>query len=39
MAKLGVEPGGESPEAFAGLIEREQPLFDAAIKAAGLKRE
>src|SRR5262245_2200086 len=39
LKKLGMEPGGESPEEFAAQITREQPQFDEAIRAAGLKRE
>ncbi len=37
LTKLGVEPGGETPEEFADQIKSEQPKFDAAIKAANLK--
>jgi tripartite-type tricarboxylate transporter receptor subunit TctC len=37
LTKLGVEPGGETPEEFAAQIRSEQPKFDAAIKAANLK--
>ncbi len=37
LAKLGLEPDGNSPEEFAAQIKREQPQFDAAIAAAGLK--
>jgi tripartite-type tricarboxylate transporter receptor subunit TctC len=39
LTKLGVEPNGTSPEEFAALIKRQQPLFDAAIKTAKLKRD
>jgi tripartite-type tricarboxylate transporter receptor subunit TctC len=39
LTKLGIEPTGNSPEEFAALIKRQQPLFDAAIKTAKLKRE
>jgi tripartite-type tricarboxylate transporter receptor subunit TctC len=39
LARLGLEPDGNTPEEFAAQIKREQPQFDAAIKAAGLKQE
>jgi tripartite-type tricarboxylate transporter receptor subunit TctC len=39
LTKLGVEPGGETPAEFAAQIKKEQPQFDAAIRAANLKRE
>jgi tripartite-type tricarboxylate transporter receptor subunit TctC len=39
LAKLGLEPDGNTPEEFAAQIKREQPRFDEAIKAAGLKQE
>ena len=39
LKKLGMEPGGETPEEFAAQITREQPQFDEAIRAAKLKRE
>ena len=39
LAKLGVEAGGETPEEFAAQIRGEQAQFDAAIRAANLKRE
>jgi tripartite-type tricarboxylate transporter receptor subunit TctC len=39
LTALGIEPNGTSPEEFAAQIEREQPLFDDAIKAANLKLE
>ena len=39
LTKLGVEPAGSTPEEFAAQIKREQPLFDAAILTAKLKRE
>ena len=39
LTKLGVEPNGSTPEEFAAQIKREQPLFDAAIQTAKLKRE
>ncbi len=37
LAKLGLEPDGNTPEEFVAQIKREQPQFDAAIAAAGLK--
>jgi tripartite-type tricarboxylate transporter receptor subunit TctC len=37
LHKLGIEPNGTTPEAFAEWIRRDQPLFDAAIAAAQLK--
>jgi tripartite-type tricarboxylate transporter receptor subunit TctC len=39
LTALGIEPGGTTPEEFAALIDKEQPQFDAAIKAANLKPE
>jgi tripartite-type tricarboxylate transporter receptor subunit TctC len=39
LTTLGIEPNGTTPEEFAAQIEREQPRFDAAIKAANLKPE
>jgi tripartite-type tricarboxylate transporter receptor subunit TctC len=39
LTALGIEPNGTTPEAFAHQIATEQPQFDAAIKAADLKRE
>jgi tripartite-type tricarboxylate transporter receptor subunit TctC len=39
LTALGIEPNGTTPEELAALIEREQPQFDAAIKAANLKPE
>lgn len=39
LANLGLEPDGNTPEELAAQIKREQPQFDAAIKAAGLKQE
>lgn len=38
MTRLGIVPGGETPEQFAAQIKRDQPIFDAAIEAAKLKR-
>lgn len=37
LLKLGIEPSGTTPDEFAQTIRREQPLFDAAIKAAAIK--
>ena len=37
LAKLGITPNGTTPEEFAAQIAREQPQFDAAIKAAGIE--
>jgi tripartite-type tricarboxylate transporter receptor subunit TctC len=39
LTALGIEPNGTTPEEFAAQIDREQPQFDAAIKAANLKPE
>ncbi|MFL6797499.1 MAG: Bug family tripartite tricarboxylate transporter substrate binding protein [Xanthobacteraceae bacterium] len=39
LKALGIVPGGNTPEAFAAQIVREQPMYDAAIKAADLKAE
>jgi len=39
LYKLGLEPNGTSPEAFAAQIKREQPQFDDGIKAAGLVQQ
>jgi tripartite-type tricarboxylate transporter receptor subunit TctC len=39
LTTLGIEPNGTTPEEFAAQIDREQPQFDAAIKAANLKPE
>jgi tripartite-type tricarboxylate transporter receptor subunit TctC len=36
LQKLGIEPNGTTPQAFAAQIAREQPQFDAAMKAANL---
>jgi tripartite-type tricarboxylate transporter receptor subunit TctC len=36
LEKLGIEPNGTTPEEFAAQISREQPQFDAALKAANL---
>lgn len=37
LEKLGIEANGTTPEEFVAQIAREQPQFDAAIKAAGLQ--
>lgn len=39
LYKLGLEPNGTSPEAFAVQIKREQPQFDDGVKAAGLEQQ
>jgi tripartite-type tricarboxylate transporter receptor subunit TctC len=39
LTALGIEPKGTTPEEFAAQINREQPQFDAAIRAANLKPE
>src|SRR5712692_3312921 len=39
LTALGIEPNGTTPEEFVAQINREQPQFDAAIKAANLKPE
>jgi hypothetical protein len=39
LTALGIEPNGTTPEELAAQIDREQPQFDAAIKAANLKPE
>jgi tripartite-type tricarboxylate transporter receptor subunit TctC len=36
LTKLGIEPNGTTPKEFAAQIAREQPQFDAAIKAANM---
>jgi len=36
---LGIEANGTTPEEFAAQINREQPEFDDAIKAAKLQPE
>ena len=40
LTALGIEPNGTTPQEFRAQIEREQPQFDGAIKAAnkGLKK-
>jgi tripartite-type tricarboxylate transporter receptor subunit TctC len=38
LTKLGIEPNGTTPKEFVAQIAREQPQFDAAIKAANLKQ-
>jgi tripartite-type tricarboxylate transporter receptor subunit TctC len=37
LTKLGIEPNGTTPKEFSAQIAREQPQFDAAIKAANMK--
>jgi tripartite-type tricarboxylate transporter receptor subunit TctC len=37
LSALGIEPRGTTPEEFRAQIEREQPQFDAAIRAANLQ--
>ena len=37
LDNLGITPNGTTPEEFAAQIAREQPQFDEAIAAAGLK--
>jgi tripartite-type tricarboxylate transporter receptor subunit TctC len=39
LVKLGIEPNGTTPAEFTAVISKEQPLFDAAIKAANVKPE
>jgi len=39
LTALGIEPGGTTPEEFVALINKEQPYFDAAIRAANLQPE
>jgi tripartite-type tricarboxylate transporter receptor subunit TctC len=39
LTKLGIEPGGNNPDEFAAEIRSGQPIFDAAIRAANLKRD
>ncbi|MPZ38316.1 MAG: tripartite tricarboxylate transporter substrate binding protein [Rhizobiales bacterium] len=36
LTKLGIEPNGTTPKEFVAQIAREQPQFDAAIKAANM---
>jgi tripartite-type tricarboxylate transporter receptor subunit TctC len=38
LTKLGIEANGTTPQEFAAQIAREQPQFDAAIKAANMKQ-
>jgi tripartite-type tricarboxylate transporter receptor subunit TctC len=38
LTRLGIEPNGTTPEEFAIRIKKEEPLFDAAIRTANLKR-
>ncbi|MGH6771188.1 MAG: Bug family tripartite tricarboxylate transporter substrate binding protein [Xanthobacteraceae bacterium] len=37
LAKLGIQANGTTPKEFIAQIAREQPQFDAAIKAANMK--
>lgn len=37
LTKLGIQPNGTTPEEAAAQIVREQPQYDAAIKAADMK--
>jgi tripartite-type tricarboxylate transporter receptor subunit TctC len=39
LTALGIQPNGTTPEEFVAQIDREQPQFDAAIKAANLHPE
>jgi tripartite-type tricarboxylate transporter receptor subunit TctC len=39
LHKLGIEPNGTTPSEFVETIRQEQPAFDAAIAAAGLKQQ
>jgi tripartite-type tricarboxylate transporter receptor subunit TctC len=39
LTRLGIEPNGTTPQEFSAQIKREQPQFDAAIKASNLKKE
>lgn len=39
LARLGLEPDGNTPAEFVAQIKREQPQFDAAIAAAGLQQQ
>ena len=38
LTKLGIEANGTTPQEFAAQIAREQPQFDAAIKAANMTK-
>lgn len=38
MAKLGIEPVGNSPDEVAKTIREELPIYEAAVRAAGLNR-
>jgi tripartite-type tricarboxylate transporter receptor subunit TctC len=38
MAKLSLEPVGNAPEEVADIIRRELPIYEAAVTAAGLRR-
>jgi tripartite-type tricarboxylate transporter receptor subunit TctC len=37
LQKLGLEPGGNSPQQFAAMIVDEGKRWRAAVKAAGIK--
>jgi tripartite-type tricarboxylate transporter receptor subunit TctC len=39
LTELGIQPNGTTPEEAAAQIVREQPQFDAAIKAASISRK
>lgn len=39
MIKLGIDPVGNSPAEFAGIIRTEAPLYRDAVKAGGLRSE
>jgi tripartite-type tricarboxylate transporter receptor subunit TctC len=39
LTKLGIEPNGTTPLEFIAQIAREQPQFDAAIKAANMTQQ
>jgi tripartite-type tricarboxylate transporter receptor subunit TctC len=39
MAKLGLEPGGGTPQQYAAMIVDDLAQWRAAVKAAGIKLE
>jgi tripartite-type tricarboxylate transporter receptor subunit TctC len=39
MRKIGVEPLGNTPAEFAALVQREAPIWAAAVKAAGIRAD
>ena len=39
LAKVAVEPGGESPQEFASLIAAESRMWNAIVKASGFVGE